>query len=420
MAPASVTQTQIRMEQAQVEDRLLAQAALEGERVVTYARVAFVALVGLATNVGKTVAGEQTGESGYRMALVGAYIVFAFTALFFTHWVKKGSPRKAMIFPFLWNAVDFGFLAANGWIHTHVLHLEPLPHMAAASSALVLCFSVSRYSPWHIGSSVAGAIATVTGVAWMQGWLSLASGGFVASCYVALGVLIYLTNRRIKRLFVEVRSHENLSRYLPRQVVDRVLKAAGAPLRPVQREVTVLFSDIRGFTALSEKLPPGEVLRFLDEYFGHMVQIVKGHEGMLNKFLGDGLLAVWGVPEPQADHAERALKAALDMTRALKELNVHRLRSGQAELRIGIGVHSGVVAAGMLGGTEQREYAVIGDAVNLASRIEGLTKEVGCAILASERAWTLGGGKLTGERVGAEKVKGRQEAVVVYAVREAA
>src|SRR5262249_24560032 len=157
-------------------------------------------------------------------------------------------------------------------------------------------------------------------------------------------------------------------------VVDRVLATGGASLQPVQREVTVLFSDIRNFTTMSENMPPQDVLSLLDEYFGHMGQIVRAHEGMLNKFIGDGMLAVWGVPNTQDDHAERALNAAIDMRRKLAELNQARANEGVPQIAIGIGVHTGVVAAGMLGGADQSEYTVIGDAVNLASRIEGLTK----------------------------------------------
>jgi adenylate cyclase len=123
------------------------------------------------------------------------------------------------------------------------------------------------------------------------------------------------------------------------------------------------------------------------------------------------------VPDLQDDHAERALKAAVDMRRKMVELNAARAQAGIANFRIGIGVHTGVVAAGMLGGIDQREYTVIGDAVNLASRIEGLTKLLGTDILASETAWAQGGKRFTGERVGEEHVKGRDAAVVIYAVR---
>ena len=187
-------------------------------------------------------------------------------------------------------------------------------------------------------------------------------------------------------------------------------------LAPSQREVTVLFTDIRDFTAMSEQMAPSEVLAFLDRYFGHMSQIVKGHDGIVNKFLGDGMLAVWGAPDSDELHAEKALKAALDMRKKLKEFNQERVHEGKAPIRMGIGIHTGIVAAGMLGGADQHEYTVIGDAVNLASRIEGLTKSLGVDLLVSESTWKQLKAKFEGVRAGEEHVKGRVESVVVYTV----
>jgi adenylate cyclase len=195
-----------------------------------------------------------------------------------------------------------------------------------------------------------------------------------------------------------------------------VLAGGEAALQPVQCEVTVLFTDIRDFTTLSEAMAPRDVLEFLDDYFGHMAQVVKGHDGLVNKFLGDGMLAFWGVPDRSPDHAELALKAALDMRKKLVELNQAREKAGRAPVRFGIGVHTGTVAAGMLGGADQHEYTVIGDAVNVASRIEGLTKSHAVDILVSESTRLKAGERFTARRVAEEKVKGRAETVVVYAL----
>jgi adenylate cyclase len=223
-------------------------------------------------------------------------------------------------------------------------------------------------------------------------------------------------------MFLELRGLDNLTRFLPPQVASRIVKQGETSLMPVQREVTILFSDIRDFTTLSETLPPQQVLKLLDDYFGHMTRIVMAREGMVNKFLGDGMLACWGVPERTDDHAEQAMRAALDMRAKLVELNAWREQQGEPPLRIGIGLHTGVVAAGMLGGTQQHEYTIIGDAVNVASRVEGLTKVLAVDILVSESTWKRGGGRFQGELMGEERVKGRQESVVLYALkgREAA
>jgi adenylate cyclase len=145
-----------------------------------------------------------------------------------------------------------------------------------------------------------------------------------------------------------------------------------------------------------------------------MAQIVKGHDGVVGKFLGDGLLAFWGVPDRLTDHALRAVRAAADMQRELVELNRRRAEDGEPPIKIGIGIHTGTVAAGTLGGAHQAEYTVIGDAVNVASRIEGLTKERGVDLLISETTWAQLDGKIAGARVGEESIRGRSEAVVLY------
>jgi adenylate cyclase len=189
-------------------------------------------------------------------------------------------------------------------------------------------------------------------------------------------------------------------------------------LAPVEREVTVLFSDIRGFTGMSEGKGPREVLRFLDDYFGRMSQIVKGHDGVVGKFLGDGMLAFWGVPDRVPDHALRATRAARDMRRAVKELNHHFERVGEAPIKIGIGIHTGPVAAGMLGGALQAEYTVIGDAVNVASRIEGLTKDHGVDVLISETTWAQLGDTVRSRRLAEGAIRGRKEPVVLYTLEE--
>jgi adenylate cyclase len=240
---------------------------------------------------------------------------------------------------------------------------------------------------------------------------------FVVGCYIALGMLIGWANGQVSGMFLGLRRRDNLSRFLPRQVVERVLKQGDEALVPVQREVTVLFSDIRDFTSLSETLPPQAVLRLLDDYFGHMTQVVMAREGMVNKFLGDGMLACWGVPDHTEDHAEQAMRAALDMRTKLEELNAWRERHGEPRLRIGIGLHTGVVAAGMLGGAQQHEYTIIGDAVNVAARVEGLTKVLGVDILVSESTWKRGGARFQAERMGEEQVKGRKEPVVLYSLK---
>lgn len=418
MAEKSVTVTQIRVEQQHAEEQVMAQSALIGERLVAITRLMMFALIGLSTGVVSRLADAPHPESAVRPFVVVGYLTFCIFAVVVTQRVKQGTPKRAMWFPLVFIVIDAGFFLGMAAIAKSIG--EPAhPEVVAVTYAVLIVFSVARVRALHAIASTVVSIVCVAAIAWFGGWAHPVFTPFTCSCLLALGLLITFTNARIRNMFVDIRRRENLSRFLPRQVVDRILKTDGASLHPVQREVTVLFSDIRSFTTMSESMPPKEVLEFLDGYFGHMGQIVRGHEGMLNKFLGDGLLAVWGVPDTQDDHAERAIKAAMDMRRKMVELNQDRVREGKPPFKIGIGVHTGIVAAGMLGGADQREYTVIGDAVNLASRIEGLTKGAGVDILASERAWTLGGRKFKGTKVGEEHVKGRVEGVIVYAVEPA-
>lgn len=164
---------------------------------------------------------------------------------------------------------------------------------------------------------------------------------------------------------------ETLSRYLSPQVMTQVLSDPDLrSLRSARREVTVLFADIRDFTAFAERYRPEEVVDVLNEYFDLMVQVLFEHQGTLDKFLGDGLLALFGTPLEQADHPWRAVQAALDIQRAATALNTVRRRRGQPTLHLGIGINSGEAIVGNIGSEKRMEYTVVGDMVNVAQRLQ--------------------------------------------------
>lgn len=405
-----------RLEQARLNaEMVIAESALVGERRVSEARVALCVLMTVSQVVITRLSGEGLVHDPFRLAVVLVYQLFAVTGVFIVR-SRKPDPRRAIWVPLPLTLVDVGFLVLMGW-RSWQLNGHFNAEMTAAAMAVVLSFSVVRHSWVHMVMSTLLVSAGYVLVCWLTESLSAGRVSFVLGCFISLGGLLAWTNGRVSSMFLDLRRRDNLTRFLPRQVASRIIKEGDTLLVPVQREVTILFSDIRDFTTLSETLPPRQVLALLDDYFGHMTQIVMAHEGMVNKFLGDGMLACWGVPDHTENHAELAMRAALDMRAKLAELNAWRQQHGQPLLRIGIGLHTGVVAAGMLGGTQQHEYTIIGDPVNVASRVEGLTKTAGVDILMSESTWQRCGGRFQAERVGEEHVKGRREAVVVYALK---
>ncbi|NTX09251.1 adenylate/guanylate cyclase domain-containing protein [Myxococcus sp. CA051A] len=397
------------------EELVLAESSLRGERRVAWVRLALMALLSLSQGGIAHVTGEPLPPHDFQRVLaIVLYGLFSVVALLV---LRRQRPhlRHARWLPVPTTVADTSFFAFMGW-HAWARTGQFDAGMLGASMGMVLVFSVARFSWLHVLLSTTLSSVGYALVAGMSGHGTWSSTSFVVFCYVTLGLLIAMTNAEVGSMFLRLRRRDGLSRFLPKQVVERVMQSGDTSLQPVQREVTILFSDIRDFTMLSETLPPREVLELLDEYFGQMTHIVMTRGGIVNKFLGDGMLACWGVPDSSEDHAERAMRAALDMREKLGELNARRALQGLSPLRIGIGLHTGVVAAGMLGGAEQHEYTVIGDAVNLASRVEGLTKVHGVDILVSESTWLRGGGDFTGRRLGETHVKGRREAVVVHAL----
>lgn len=183
------------------------------------------------------------------------------------------------------------------------------------------------------------------------------------------------------------------------------------------KEVVVFFSDIRGFTAFSEKRTPEEVVEMLNEYFAIMVKIINDHGGVVDKFIGDAIMAVWGAPHTTQKDAQNAVRACLEMRKALEGLNETRIARGHPPISIGMGLHSGRAISGTIGSDERMEYTVIGNTVNTASRIEASTKAFGADLLITDTVVERLGDDFRIELAGAAEVKGRSEALKMYKVR---
>ncbi len=213
---------------------------------------------------------------------------------------------------------------------------------------------------------------------------------------------------------------ETFSRYVTREVAEEVLKNPGQIAPGGKKQlVTILFSDIRGFTAFSENKSPEEVVSRLNEYLSAMVDVIFENDGTLDKFIGDAVMAVFGSPIQREDDPMRAVRTALEMQKRLAALNSKWRAEGKEELRVGIGVNTGEVIAGNIGDIRRMEYTVIGDNVNVASRLVNLTKDYNCPIIISESTYFLVKKIVDVRPLGLVTVKGKSQAVEIYELLDA-
>jgi adenylate cyclase len=222
-------------------------------------------------------------------------------------------------------------------------------------------------------------------------------------------------NRMLQGLRERERIRETFGKYVTREIRDEIL-GGRISLDGQVREVTMLFADLRDFTPWVEATDPREVVHDLNAYFTEMERAIRAGDGLVLQFIGDEIEAVFGAPAPHPDHAGMAILAALDMRRRLEALNADRARAAKPALRHGIGIHTGTVLAGNIGSAERLSYALVGDAVNLASRIQDLTKQVGADILVSAATRRRLDGRFPLVELPALKVKGKAAEVEVYRV----
>jgi adenylate cyclase len=287
---------------------------------------------------------------------------------------------------------------------------------------LLVCFLLARVFA-RVGPLAAAPVA----VASMAAWAGAAVIGLrrfdlviavgmplvqIMAMFLAGTTYRFFSEEREKR-----RARETFSRFLSPAMVEQVLAKGGAvQLGGDKRELTVLFSDIRGFTTLSEKLDPHVLLEFLNEYLTPMTDIiVSGNRGTLDKYIGDAIMAFWGAPQEQPDHALLACQAALEMMARLQDLKAAWRERGLPEIDIGVGINTGPMSVGFVGSQDRfYNYTVLGDAVNLASRLEGANKEYGTHVIIGPTTFEQVEGRVVTRELDQVRVKGKREPVKIH------
>ena len=228
------------------------------------------------------------------------------------------------------------------------------------------------------------------------------------AAYFTFALREYLRERRERE-----QTMREFTRFVNPHVAKEMVAHGGLSRAGESRQITILFSDIRGFTTLSEKRTPQQVVELLNRYFTLQVEVVFRHGGSLDKFIGDCIMAFWGAPLDDPEHARHAVEAALEMAQVLQRFK-HELGEADADFDVGIGIHTGPAVVGLIGSEQRREYTAIGDTVNLGSRIEGLTKGVS-RILVSRETMQACGDAFEFKSFGSFKVKGREQEVELFA-----
>lgn len=246
-------------------------------------------------------------------------------------------------------------------------------------------------------------------------WIELVAPlGGVCLTFTSATVIYYFTEGKEKR-----RIKTTFSKYVAPEVVEEILKDYKNLKASVgeRKELTILFSDIRNFTKMSESLSPEEVVRLLNEYLTLMVKIIFRYGGTLDKYMGDGIMAFYGAPRNQPNHAELAVRTAQEMLKETKQLQLQWTKEGKPYLNIGIGINTGEVVVGSIGSEQRLDYTIIGDNVNLASRLESLNKEYGTNIIISQFTAQKLDNQFPLRELGQVQIRGREKPVIIYELK---
>ena len=300
----------------------------------------------------------------------------------------------------------------------YVVDASPGARLAVLVMAALLAGLLG--AAWGPGRALGGTLA-LAAIYFVAAVLAFEHGVLLSLVYPLLGLGLALSAVLAYRVVFEQaeqrRVRDVIGRYLSPSVSRWVLDdPARLALGGETREMTVLFSDVRGFTAISKALPPDRLVALMNELMSVLTGVVFRHDGVLDKYIGDAVMAFWNAPQAQPDHARRACLAALDMVRTLERAKPEWERNGLPQLEMGIGINTGDMVVGNMGSRDRLAYTVLGDAVNVAARLEGLCKIYGVHVVIGQGTRAAAGEALVCRYLDRVRVKGRDEPLAVYEV----
>jgi len=283
--------------------------------------------------------------------------------------------------------------------------------------AITLLLSLGLAYLGPISSSIVAGVGIVGFLSWNLWAYTSAQLVTPVASFTALIALLYILNIAIG-FFTEAKGKRLMTglfgQYVPPELVDEMAKNPEAfSMEGESRELTILFSDVRGFTTISEGLDPKELSNLMNAFLTPLTEVIYENQGTIDKYMGDCIMAFWGAPLRDEEHARHAVCAAIEMGKKLESLQTEFKARGWPEIKIGIGLNSGRVSVGNMGSSIRLAYTVMGDAVNLASRLEGITKEYGAQIVIGEETKRLLPDLICRE-LDSVKVKGKEQAITIY------